>query len=295
MLQFTSGIARHGQDARATTMPTIHPTAVVDRRAELADDVQIEPYAIIGAGVTLGAGTIVYSHSIIHGLTVIGAGCKIGPAAYVGLDPQHLDFLTKPDKPQTWLEVGDRTIIRETATVHRASKPGRENATKIGNDCFLMGAAHVAHDCRVGERVILAHGVHLGGHVQIGERVFLGGGCVVHQFVRIGRLTIISGNEAISRDVPPFAAARYGGLKGYNAIGCKRAGLTREAIHSIRSAYYCFHTNRMTSRIVANVRQNVTLTPEVNEMLEFMSTSKRGIHPSVKYLNYLNMNEPDAE
>jgi UDP-N-acetylglucosamine acyltransferase len=158
-----------------------------------------------------------------------------------------------------------------------------------------MGAAHVAHDCQIGQRVVLAQGVHLGGHVQIGDRVFLGGGCVVHQFVRIGRLAIISGNEPISRDVPPFAAARYGGLKGYNAIGCRRGGISREAIHSIRAAYYCFHTHRMTSGIVAAIRANVPMTDEVKEMLDFMSTSKRGIHPSVKYLNYLNMNEAEPE
>src|SRR4051794_17075124 len=105
-------------------MPTIHPTAIVDRRAELADDVKVEAYAIIGPGVTIGAGTVIEPHTIIHGLTAIGAQCKIGPAAYVGLDPQHLTFLANPDRPQTWLEIGDRTLIRETATLHRSTHGG---------------------------------------------------------------------------------------------------------------------------------------------------------------------------
>jgi UDP-N-acetylglucosamine acyltransferase len=272
-------------------MPTIHPTAIIDRRAELADDVRVEPYAIIGPGVTIGVGTVIESHTVIHGLTAIGAQCKIGPAAHVGLDPQHLGFLAKPDRPQTWLEIGDRTIVREAASLHRSTSAGRERATKIGNDCMIMGGAHIGHDCRLGNNVILANGVLLGGHCEIADRAFLGGGCTLHQFTRVGRLVIISGNEAVSRDIPPFAAARYGGLKGYNAIGCKRAGLTREAIHSIRSAYYCFHTHRTTRGIVAELRKVSPMTPEVEEMIEFMSGSKRGIHPSVKFINYLNMAE----
>src|SRR5690348_15366299 len=108
-------------------MPAIHPTAIVDRHVELADNVEIQAYSIVGPGVTIGAGTVVHPHSVIHGLTHIGADCKIGPAAHVGLDPQHLGFLNNPDRPQTWLEVGDRTIIRETASLHRATKAGREN------------------------------------------------------------------------------------------------------------------------------------------------------------------------
>ena len=276
-------------------MSNIHPSAIVDRRAELAADVEVGPYAIIGPGVTIGAGTVVASHSVIQELTVIGAQCKIGPAAYVGLDPQHLEFLTRPDRPQTWLQIGDRTIIRENASLHRSTKSGREHATSVGSDCLVMGCAHVAHDCRVGDRVIMANGVLLGGHCQIGERAFLGGSCAVHQFARVGRLAIVSGIEAVTRDVPPFAAARYDGLKGYNAIGCRRAGLSREAIRSIRAAYYCFHTHRTTRGIVAAIRADVPMTAEVVEILDFITLSKRGIQPSVRFLNHLNMHEADAE
>ncbi|HEX3355934.1 MAG TPA: hypothetical protein VHS31_03040, partial [Tepidisphaeraceae bacterium] len=241
------------------------------------------------------AESVIASHTVINGPTVIGAGCKIGPAAYVGLDPQHLDFLTRPDKPVTWLTIGDRTIIREMASVHRATRPGIENATRVGNDCLLMGAIHVAHDCVLGDRVIMANGALLGGHCQIGDRAFLGGGCTMHQFARIGRLALVGGNEPVSRDVPPFGAARYGGLKGYNAIGCRRAGLSREAIASIRKVFYCIHTNRTTQGLIAAIRQLEPQTDQTRELLDFLQNSKRGMHPSVRFLNYLNQSESDSE
>jgi UDP-N-acetylglucosamine acyltransferase len=264
-------------------MATIHPTAIVDRRAELADDVQIEAYAIIGAGVTLGSGTVVHPHSVIQGPTVVGARCQIGPAAYVGLDPQHLTFLSQPDRPPTWLEVGEQTIIREGASIHRSTKAGRENATRIGSHCLLMGASHVAHDCVVGDHVILANGALLGGQCRIGERAFLGGGCAIHQFCRVGRVAIIGGLQGCSRDVPPYAAMWYGGLKGYNAVGCRRSRMPREAIYAVRAAFQCLHTHRTATDAVAAIRALGPATPEVQEILDFMATSKRGMVPSVRF------------
>ncbi|MDB5353985.1 MAG: acyl-ACP--UDP-N-acetylglucosamine O-acyltransferase [Phycisphaerales bacterium] len=266
-------------------MATIHPTAIVDRRTELADDVQIEAYAIIGAGVSISAGTVVYAHSIIQGATAIGAHCRIGPAAHVGLDPQHLGFLNQPERPTTWLEVGDHTIIRESASVHRSSKPGRENATRLGSHCMLMGGSHIGHDSRVGDHVILANAALVGGHCEIGERVFLGGGCAIHQFCRVGRIAIVCGVEACSRDVPPFAADRYDGLKGYNAVGCRRSGMPRESIQAIRAAFHCLHTHRTAAAVVAAIRELNSPAPEVQEMLDFIATSKRGIQPSVRFIS----------
>ncbi|MDB5174274.1 MAG: acyl-(acyl-carrier-protein)--UDP-N-acetylglucosa mineO-acyltransferase [Phycisphaerales bacterium] len=264
-------------------MATIHPTAIVDRRAELADDVQIEAYAIIGPGVSLGAGTVVYSHSIIQGTTVIGANCRIGPAAHVGLDPQHLGFLNQPERPTTWLEIGDHTIIREGVSVHRSSKAGRENATRLGSHCLLMGASHIGHDSRVADHVILANAALVGGHCEIAERVFLGGGCAIHQFCRVGRVAIVGGAQACSRDVPPFAAMWYGGLKGYNAVGCRRAGMSRESIYAVRSTFHCLHTHRTATDAVAAIHALGRVTPEVREILDFIATSKRGVLPSVRF------------
>lgn len=262
-------------------MPLIHPTAIIDSRAELAEDVRVDAYAVVEGRVIVGVGTRIRSHSIVQGHTVLGANCQIGPAAYVGLDPQHLKF----DGSETSLFVGDHVVIREGASVHRAFKPGAEHATRIGNRCFLMANSHVAHDCRLGEDVVLANAVLLGGHVVVGDRVFLGGGCGVHQFVQIGRLAMIGGNESISRDVPPFAAVRYGGLKGYNAIGCRRAGISQESIHAIRDAYFCLHTHRSTPAAVKAIKAlSAAHLPEVQEILAAIFSAKRGIQPSVRFL-----------
>jgi UDP-N-acetylglucosamine acyltransferase len=262
-------------------MPRIHPTAIVDPQAQLADDVEIAAYVVIQGDVSLGAGTIVHSHSVIHGHTVIGNNCKIGPAAYVGMDPHHLGY----GGERTSLYIADGAIIRETAQVHRAFRSGSEHATRIGTKCFLMAGAHVGHDAKIGDDVILANGCMLGGYASIGDRAFLGGGCAIHQFTRIGRLAIVGGNEAVTRDVMPFGAVWHGGLKGYNAVGCKRAGINRDHIRAIRAAYQCFHTNRTTSAAVEAIEQTVSLVDEVREMLAFAAVSKRGLLPSLRFLS----------
>jgi UDP-N-acetylglucosamine acyltransferase len=260
-------------------MGQIHPTAIVDPKVELAQDVTIGAYSVVRAGVKIGAGTTVLEHCILEGNTTIGQKCKIGPAAYVGMPPQHLKF----DGKGTCVVIGDEVVIREMASVHRSIKNEPGAATRVGNRNWLMAGSHVGHDCNLGDDIILANAVLLGGHCQIGNQVFIGGGATIHQFVRIGRLAILAGNEAVTQDVPPFAAARYRGLKGYNAIGCKRAGLSREAIFAIRKAYYCFHTHRTTPNVLAAIRQSVPMPPEINELIEFMGSTHRGILGSVRF------------
>jgi UDP-N-acetylglucosamine acyltransferase len=277
------------------SMRTIHPTAIVDRGAELAEDVQIGPFAVVGAGVTIGSGSVVKAHCVVEGPTVIGDNCQIGPAAYVGLDPQHLVFLQKPieERRQTWLVIGNHVIIRENASAHRSTHPGGDHATRIGDHCMLMGASHVAHDCVLEDHVVMANAALLAGHVTVGARTFLGGSCGIHQFCRIGRLAVLAGNEQVGRDVPPFAGVFHGGLKGYNAVGCKRAGMPRDAIKAIRAAYQCIHTHRTTSAIVAAIEQGPQ-TPEVREIIDFINTAtRRGVHPSVRFLNYLRQGESE--
>jgi UDP-N-acetylglucosamine acyltransferase len=262
-------------------MPKVHPTALLDSRARLADDVCIGPYVVIEGAVAIGSGAIIGPHTVINGNTQIGAGCRIGPAAYVGLDPQHAHY----DEAETWLVIGDGAIIREGASVHRSIRPGIENATRVGAQCFLMGASHVGHDCQLKDAVVLANGVLLGGHCEIGAGAFLGGGCVVHQFCKVGRLVIVSGNEAISRDIPPFAAVRYGGIKGYNAVGCRRAGIARDAIHAIRATYGCLHACRTTPAAIAAIRELQSDAAEVREILDFIGRASRGVQPSVRFLS----------
>jgi UDP-N-acetylglucosamine acyltransferase len=149
---------------------------------------------------------------------------------------------------------------------------------------MLMGQSHVAHDCVVGADVTLANCVLVGGHCRIGDGVFLGGGCGIHQFVRIGRLAIVAGNEGITRDVPPFAAVRYGGLKGYNAIGCKRAGMSRPSIHAIRGAFRALHAHRTTPAALDAIAGQWGDVAEVRELLEFARAKGRGLQPSYRFV-----------
>jgi UDP-N-acetylglucosamine acyltransferase len=261
-------------------MAKIHPTAVVPPEVELADDVEVGPYCILSGRIVLGAGTAVRAHSVLEGNLRVGRNCRIGPAAYVGLPPQHLRYGGQP----TWTVIGDDVVIRETATVHRSFHEGEGRATRIGNRCFLMAAAHVGHDSVLADDVTMANASMCGGHVVVGERAFLGGGCIFHQFVRVGRLAIVAGNEGLNRDIPPFAAVRFDGLKAYNAIGLRRAGMTQQAIYSVRQAFQRIHTHRNMRDAVAAIESEVPRTIEVAELLEFIATAKRGILPSYRFV-----------
>lgn len=257
----------------------VHPTAILDARVKLADGATVGAYAVIKGDVSIGAGSTILEHCVLEGSTEIGRGCRIGPGTYVGLAPQHLRFTPDEANP-TYLLIGDNVIIREGARIHRATRPGREHATRIGDNCFLMGATHVAHDCVLENDVIMADAALLGGHCHIGSRTFLGGGCTLHQFVQVGRLAIIAGNEGVGHGVPPFAAVRYGRLKGYNAVGCRRAGLASDAIVAIRGAYQRLRDHRTTSAALAAIRDEVPDLPQVREIVDFIRTSKRGVLPS---------------
>jgi UDP-N-acetylglucosamine acyltransferase len=179
--------------------------------------------------------------------------------------------------------IGDHVVIRETATVHRAYHEGIEHATRIGARSILMTGAHVGHDSVIGEDVVLASSVLLGGHVTVGNRAFLGGGSVMHQFVRIGRVAMVQGNAAMAKDVPPFAAVRYDFLKGYNAVGCRRAGMSRSSIAAIRTAFHCIHSHRTVPSALEAIRQSAPDLPEVRELLDFYSTSRRGVTGSLRF------------
>jgi UDP-N-acetylglucosamine acyltransferase len=260
-------------------MALVHRTAIVDSRADVADDVQVGPFAVIQGRVSIGQGTIIGEHTIIHGQTRIGSNCRLGPGAFIGLDPQHIKY----DGAPTRLIIGDGAIIRELASVHRAFAEGPEHATILGNHCFIMNNAHIGHDCRIGDNVTISSGALIGGHVQIGDHTFMGGASALHQFVRVGRLVIFAGQEGSSRDVPPFAAVRYAGLKAYNAVGCRRAGIGFESIKAIREAYFHIHHHRNLADAVAAIRETVAPVPEVHELLDFIATTKRGIHPSIHF------------
>jgi UDP-N-acetylglucosamine acyltransferase len=215
-------------------MPTIHPTAIVEGGATLADDVEIGPYCIVGPKVTLAAGVRLLSHVCIEGLTEIGEGTVVHPFARLGGPPQHLAHKGE----DTRLVVGKRNIVREHATMHTGTAGG-SGVTTVGDDGLYMVGSHVAHDCVVGDKVVLANNATLGGHVQVGDFVFLGGLSAVHQHTRVGRYTFVGGLAAVTKDVIPYGSVwgNHARLEGLNLVGLKRRGLPRETINDLRTAF----------------------------------------------------------
>jgi len=213
---------------------TVHPTAVVDKNVELADDVEIGPGCVIGPNVKLGERTKLIAHVFIESHTEIGAGNVVFPFAGLGGTPQDLSYRGEP----TRLVIGDGNVIREHATLHRGTARGR-SVTTIGNNCLIMGNCHIAHDCIVGDNVIMAQTATIGGHVQVGDFAFLGGLSGVHQHGRVGRHSFVGASALMTTDLIPFGSAigNHAHLGGLNVVGLKRRGFSREQIHDLRAAY----------------------------------------------------------
>jgi len=258
--------------------PGIHRTATIGEDVCLEEGATIGPYCVIEGRVKIGAGSAVLANSMVQGTTFIGAGCRLGPYAVIGTDPQDRHF----DGRETFLVIEDQVIVREFATLHRATQSDLENATRVGRGSLLMVGSHVAHDCRVGEHVTLANAVQLGGHVTVGDHAFIGGGTVIHQFVRIGRLAMIAGGEALAKDVMPFGAVFHGRHKGYNAVGCRRAGLDADTTHALRAAFREIHGHQSAIQAARELRSAGLSgsTPHVRELIEFIEATRRGIQPS---------------
>lgn len=215
-------------------MASIHPTAIVEDGARLADGVVVGPYCCIGPSVTLAEGVELASHVVVHGQTMIGAGTRVFPFASIGHQPQDLKYHGELSR----LEIGRRNVIREGVTIN----PGTEGGgmlTKVGDDCLLMVNAHVAHDCHIGSNVILVNNVALGGHVVIGDHAIVGGLSAVHQFVRIGQHAMVGGMTGVESDIIPYGSVigNRACLAGLNLVGLKRRGFSRDDIHALRHAY----------------------------------------------------------
>jgi UDP-N-acetylglucosamine acyltransferase len=249
-------------------MSRIHPTAIVASGAELADDVEIGPYCIIGETVKLGPGTQLMSHVVVDGVTELGAGNIIHPFASLGAPPQHTAYKGEP----TRLVVGDNNIIREYVTMHTGT-PGGRGVTTLGSSCFFMAHSHVAHDCVVADNVLLTHGAILGGHVTAGEFAIIGGVAAVHQYCRVGRHAIVGGLAAVVGDVIPYGSVwgNHAHLEGLNLVGLKRRGFAREVINDLRAAYRMMFAEEGTfQERVDDVARVFTHSPEVGEIVEFI-------------------------
>lgn len=213
---------------------SIHPTAIVDASANIADGCVIGPHCHVGAQATLMQGVRLISNAVITGATEIGVNTVVHPFAVLGGDPQHLGYKGEP----TRLTIGADCVIREHVTMNIGTVAGG-GETRVSNRCFIMAAAHVAHDCHVGADVIMANNATLGGHVSVGNNAFLGGLCAIHQNCRIGAYAFVGGCAAVSGDVIPFGSAfgNHARLGGLNVIGMKRRGLPRQTIHRLRAVY----------------------------------------------------------
>ena len=252
----------------------IHASALVHPTAQLDPDVEVGPFAIIEAGVKVGAGSVIAAHAIIKAGTSLGEQVRVDHFAVIGGDPQDLSF----DRSiVSGVRIGDRTVLREHVTVHRATKAGA--VTIIGADGLLMAGAHVAHDCALGDHVILANGCMLGGHVEVGDRAFISGGVAVHQFCRIGGGSLTSGNAVITEDVPPNALA-YGRnvCAGLNLIGLRRRGLPLETVAELKKAYHLVYTpgGNCAALAQAGVASGTYLSAEALAFLNFFLGGKRG-------------------
>jgi UDP-N-acetylglucosamine acyltransferase len=230
----------------------IHPTAVIDPKAQLSSSVTVGPFAVIEGPAVIGEECAIAAHAVIGGNVTIGARNSIGHGAIIGGDPQ--DFAFKPEV-QSRVVIGDGNRIREYVTIHRGTKDGTD--TVVGNNCFLMAGAHLAHNVTLGDDVILANNVLLGGHVCVGDRVFIGGGCVFHQFIRVGSFAICQGAAGFSKDIPPFCmAAGRNAVAGLNVIGLRRAGFDSTQRAEIKRAFdLLYRSGRNTSQALASARE----------------------------------------
>jgi UDP-N-acetylglucosamine acyltransferase len=254
----------------------VHPTAIVDARARIAETAEIGPYCIVGSEVEIGAGTRLMAHVYLEGATRIGADNIFFPYSTVGVASQDLKY--HGERASTL--IGDRNKIREFVTIHRGTEGGGLE-TGIGDDNLLMAYTHVAHDAHVGNHVVLAHAATLGGHVLVGDWAVVGASTGVHQFCRVGRHAIVGGYSVVTQDVLPFSntvSEREIKVFGANRIGLERRGFPRDTIEKLQTALRLLtRAGLNTSQAVERIRAEIADCAEVDELLEFIGASERGV------------------
>ncbi|MCF8052259.1 MAG: acyl-ACP--UDP-N-acetylglucosamine O-acyltransferase [Desulfobacterales bacterium] len=253
----------------------IHPTALVDAKAEIESDVEIGPYSVIHGDVHIGSGVRIGSHVVIEPYVTIGPDCQIFQYAALGAVPQSVKF----EGEKTFLKIGRGTVLREFVTVHRGTGFGG-GITEVGEENYLMAYTHVAHDCRTGRKVMMANNATLAGHITIGDHATIGGLVAVHQFVRIGEYAFIGGKSAVVKDVPPFviAAGDRVRLHGLNSVGLKRHGFSPQSLSALKKTYrIIFRIGLTLNEAIERVKAEVEQVPEVVTFIEFIQSSSRGI------------------
>ncbi len=256
-------------------MANIHPSAIVDPSAQIAEGAEIGPFSIIHGNVTIGAGTKLHSSVVIGEWTEIGENNEIFPGAVIGVAPQDLRYSGE----RAYTKIGNRNVIREYVTIHRASDA--EGVTSIGDDNLLMAYTHVAHNCILGNQIVIANSVGIAGHVEIEDQAVLGGMCGLHQFVRVGKLAMLGGMAQIRQDIPPYAMVdgQPARVFGMNIRGMQRRGIDKDSRQALKSCYRLILQSGLNlTQAINSIKANVEQTDEVAHLVKFLeSPSKMGV------------------
>ncbi|MBS0377697.1 MAG: acyl-ACP--UDP-N-acetylglucosamine O-acyltransferase [Proteobacteria bacterium] len=253
----------------------IDARAVISPYAQLAEDVSVGAFSVIGPDVVIGAGTRIEPHAVVNGPTVLGSHNHIHPFASIGGPPQDKKYKGEP----TRLEVGDRNVFRESCTVNRGTTHD-QGVTRIGSDNLFMAYAHVAHDCQIGNQTIFANCAALGGHVEVGDWVIIGGLSAVHQFAKIGAHAFLGGGTILSRDVPPYVMVNGNPAVPHsiNSEGLKRRGFTEEQIRAIRDAYrILYRSDLKLAEAVVRLEELAQTQEVVRPFVDFINASNRSL------------------
>lgn len=254
---------------------SIHPTAVIEEGAQLGANVVVGAFSYVAANTVIGDHCVLKPHAVIMPHVIMGAHNVVHSGAVIGDVPQDLAF---DESTVSHVVIGDRNVFREGFTIHRGTEAGTKSV--VGNDCYLMANAHIAHNCVLGDKVIIANGTPLGGYVEIGDGAFISGNCVIHQFCKIGRFAMMSGNSALSKDLPPFCMLRsseVNQLLGINVVGLRRNGFSSESRLAIKKAYRTVFMGGL------NVSEAVTKVEAKNqdvgvkEFIDFIKAADRGV------------------
>jgi len=252
----------------------IQSTAQIAPGAQLASDVEIGHYSIIGPEVKIGPGTKIGDHCLITGNTAIGKNCRIFTGAVIGSVPQDLKYKGE----ETEIIIGDNNTIREYVTINLGTSAS--DKTLVGNNNLIMAYAHIAHDCVIGNNVVIANAGTLAGHIVIEDRAILGGLAAVHQFVRIGRLAIVGGCSKVIQDIPPYTMCdgHPARARSLNKVGLERAGISKEAKSNLKTAFTILFSSGLTiPHALKKVEEEVPALPEVTHLVNFIKNSQRGV------------------
>lgn len=253
----------------------IHPSAIVSPHAEIGSDTFIGPACIIGDEVRIGDNVRIEAHCVIDGRTRIGNSTHIFPFVSIGLASQDLKYKGEPAET----DIGARNTIREFVTVHRGTAGGGM-LTRTGDDCLIMAQAHIAHDCLLGNQIIMANGATLAGHVAVEDGASIGAYSGVHQFCRVGREAFIGGYSVVTQDAMPFARSVGNRARcyGLNIVGMRRRGYPKETIRALHHAFHLLLSSRLNrTQALDRIRLEIQNSPEVDELVRFIETAKRGV------------------